>query len=195
MLFFVELWRPIVVSACTVSVLSALMWMVLRLHRSEWRHLPTQADVQQAMRGTPLPPGRYMLPYWVGQDLGRADMRASLEQGPVAYIDVAPNGVPSVPARLVLNFVFFLGVSTVVAYATWHGFTTQASGLRSMPLGVPSTHTARVVFAIAMLAYSASAFQESVWFGRPWKSFVLTVVDAVVYSAATAAIFGWLWPV
>lgn len=195
MLFFQELWAPILVSACTTFVLAILTRLVLPLHKLEWKHLPQQADVQHTLRGFPLTPGLYMLPHTIGQDLGRADMRASLEQGPVAYIAIAKNGVPSVAGRLIANLCFFFCVNCIVAYATWHGFSTLNSGIRHMPLGIPFEHIFRVVFAISGLAYAGAAFQESVWFGRPWSSFLLTCFDAVIYAAATAVIFGWLWPV
>ncbi len=193
MLFFWELWAPILVSSCTVFVLAMLLRLVL--HQSEWRQLPQHAEVTQALRRVPPAPGLYMLPHTIGQDLGRADLHAALEQGPVAYITIARNGVPSASGRLLTSFLYYCGVSTVVAYATWHGFSTLNSGIRHMPLGIPFAHVVRVVFAIAGLAYAAAAFQDSVWFGRPWKSFLLTMVDAAVYALSTAVIFAWLWPI
>ena len=52
----------------------------------------------------------------------------------------------------------------------------------------------RVVFAITGLAYAGAAVHESVWFGRPWTSFLRTLVDAALYALATAVIFAWFWP-
>ncbi len=192
MLFFQELWAPIIASACTVCVLAILLRRAL--HEPEWRQLPQHEAVKQALRLVPPTPGLYMLPHTIGQDLGRADMRASLEQGPVAYITIAPNGVPSSSGRLVVSFFAYLAVSTVVAYATWHGFSTLNSGIRHMPLGIPFAHVMRVVFAITGLAYAGAAVHESVWFGRPWASFLRTLVDAALYALATAVIFAWFWP-
>ena len=82
------------------------------------------------------------------------------------------------------DVVFFLGVNLVVGYATWHGFSTHNSGIRRMPLGIPFDHVARVVFVISGLAYAAAGFRDCVWNGRPWSSFVLACVDAVIFSAA-----------
>lgn len=193
MLFLQELWPPIIAAACTVFVLTVLVRRTL--HGREWRQLPQHEAVKQALRIVPSTPGLYMLPFTVGQDLGRADMRIALEQGPVAYITIAKNGVPSLSGRLVASFIFYLVVSTVVAYATWHGFSTQNAGVRHMPLGIPFAHVVRVVFAITGLAYAGAAFHESVWFGRPWTSFLLTLVESAVYAITTAVIFAWLWPV
>jgi hypothetical protein len=195
LLFFVELWAPIIASACTTFVLAVLLRMISPLHRAEWKHLPKQTEVQQLLRTVPLPPGLYMLPHMTGQDLGRADMRTALEQGPVAYLAIAKNGVPSASGRMVGDFLYFLVVNVLVGYAAWHGFSTINSGIRHMPLGIPFGHVARVVFVISGLAYAASAFRQSVWHGRPWSSFVLTCVDAALYAAAAAALFGWLWPI
>ena len=63
-----------------------------------------------------------------------------------------------------------------------------------MPLGIPFAHVMRVVFAITGLAYAGAAVHESVWFGRPWASFLRTLVDAALYALATAVIFAWFWP-
>jgi hypothetical protein len=135
-----------------------------------------------------------MLPHIIDQDLGRADLKAALSHGPIAFIAVAKNGVPAVVGRWLALLLFFLTVNTVVAYASWHAFSVLNSGLRHMPLRIPFGHVARVVFATASLAYAGAAFQESVWHGRPWSSFVLTCVDAVIYAGISAVIFGLFWP-
>jgi hypothetical protein len=45
-----------------------------------------------------------------------------------------------------------------------------------------------------MMSYILGTVPDSIWFGRPWRTFRLQVLDGVVYGLFTAGVFGWLWP-
>ncbi len=44
------------------------------------------------------------------------------------------------------------------------------------------------------MAHFLGTIPESIWFGRPWKSVGLQLIDALLYALLTGGTFGWLWP-
>ncbi len=57
------LWLPILAAAVIVFVVSSLLHMVLTYHQSDYRGLPHEADVMEAMRKAGVQPGDYMMPH------------------------------------------------------------------------------------------------------------------------------------
>src|SRR2546430_13988680 len=53
---------PIVLSAVIVFVVSALVWMVLPHHKTDWRALPNEEAVRSALNAQKARPGMYMIP-------------------------------------------------------------------------------------------------------------------------------------
>jgi hypothetical protein len=51
----------------------------------------------------------------------------------------------------------------------------------------------RVVGTVSFMAYSFANISDSIWFGRPWKSWFLQAGDGLLYGLVTAGVFGWLW--
>ena len=183
--FLTQLWLPIVVSGVVVFILSALAWTVMPHHKKDWTALPDQDAVQATMRANPPSPGQYALP-WVSdpkmyQETG---MKEKMDKGPRAYITVVPNGMPGMGPMMVQSFIFYLVVSTLVAYVAWHALSPGAEYLAVF----------RIVGATAMMSYILAMTPESIWFGRPWRTYRLQVLDGIVYGLFTAGIFGWLWP-
>ena len=92
------------------------------------------------------------------------------------------------PARmgkmLVQQFLFFLAINVMLAYVGHHASLD----------GQPYLRVFQVIGAVAFLTYSLGTAPESIWFGRPWKSFWLQAVDGLVYAFLSAGTFGWLWP-
>ena len=56
------LWLPILLSAVFVFVASSLVHMVLQLHKNDYRKLPAEDELLDALRRTNTPPGQYMFP-------------------------------------------------------------------------------------------------------------------------------------
>jgi hypothetical protein len=54
------------------------------------------------------------------------------------------------------------------------------------------------VFSFTLVAavgsYAFSSVHESIWKGLSWSTTARFVVDGVVYGAATAGVFTFLWP-
>lgn len=183
--FLTQLWMPIVVSAVLVFILSALAWTVLPHHKKDFTSLPNADAVQSLMRQQPPSPGTYAIP-WVADMRGMEDpaVKEKMSQGPRAYITVIPNGMPSMGPMLAQSVVFYLIVSLLVAYVSWHALQPGAEYLAVF----------RMVGATASMSYILATVPDSIWFGRPWGNFVRQAIDGLVFGLATAGVFAWLWP-
>jgi hypothetical protein len=176
---------PILVSAALVWVASALVWMVLPHHKSEWLRLPDEEAFRSALKGRPLAPGRYNVPFATGgAELKNPEMVRKYEEGPVGILTLFPSGMPKMGGMMVGSFVYYLVVGFVVAYLASRTLATGADYLTVF----------RVTGTTAWLAYGFAVVPESIWFGRPWRSTVLTLADALLYALLTAGVFGWMWP-
>ena len=89
----IDLWLPILVSAAFVFLASAILHMALPWHRADFKKLPDEARVMEALRGFAIPPGDYLVPCTV------------MEPGP-----------PAMGAQLAQWFVYCLVVSFFAAY-------------------------------------------------------------------------------
>ncbi len=185
MQFLQELWLPIVVSAVACFAVSALAWTVLPHHRGEWRRLPTEAVVLEALRQHAPHPGLYAVPYTMGADLNRADLKLALEKGPVGFLTIRENGAPKRALMYLQTLVFFTATSTLCGFVAWH------AGLR---YGAPPRLVFEIVGAVAAMTHTLGSVQESVWFGRPWKSWFKQLTDGLVFAVITAGVFSWMWP-
>jgi hypothetical protein len=183
--FLTQLWLPIVVSAVVVFLLSALAWTVMPHHRKDWQPLPNEDAVLATMRTNQPGPGQYAVPYFADPKM-REDpaMKEKLIRGPSAYITVIPTGMPAMGPMMAKSLIFNLVVSLLVAYVAWHALGADA----------PYLPVFRIVGATSMMSYILASVPESIWFGRPWRTFGLQVMDGVVFGLFTAGIFGWLWP-
>ena len=57
------LWLPILLSAVAVWVASAVIWMVMPHHKSDFRKLPDEDAALRALTPQRLVPGQYSIPY------------------------------------------------------------------------------------------------------------------------------------
>lgn len=180
---FGSLWLPVMVSAVAVWLVSAVLHMVLKYHRADFRPLPDEAAVAQAARG--LAPGVYAIPYYADMpQMKDPAVRKRYEDGPVGLITVMRNGVPNMGKHLGQWFLFCLLVSFVTAYVARHtlGFDTDGK------------EVLRLTGTIAFIGYGFGNFQDSIWHGIPWSNSVRALVDAAIYGLVTGLVFRLLWP-
>lgn len=176
-----SLWLPIVGSAALVWFASAIVWMAMPWHKSDYAALPDEQAARDALKG--LGPGNYMVPYCVDpKDIEKPEVRRKFEEGPVAFITAAPAGVPKMAGRLVLSFAYYLLVGVMCAYMV------------SRTVGNPGDYLAvfRVAGTVAFIAYGVAFIQDSIWFSRPWSLTAKTFLDALIYALLTGGVFGWL---
>lgn len=185
MAFIAQFWLPILLSAVAIFIASALIWMVAPHHKKEWRTHPNEAQVLAAIRGGGATPGAYLIPH--AQDpnaMKDPAFQARMAEGNVGTLFLRPPGMPSMGRLMGQQFIYFLVVTALIAVL--------------MVVVLPPSEGFMIVLKsvglAAFMAYGFAVIPESIWFGRPWKSCVLTLVDAAIYAAITAAIFAKFWP-
>lgn len=180
-----SLWLAIVLSSVIVWIASALIWMALPYHKTDFKGLPDEEAARNVLGSQSLAPGQYDIPHCTSmKDMQQPEGRQKFEQGPVGFITILPNQLPPMPRNMVLTVVFYLIVSTLVAYVAG----------RTLAPGADYLEVFRITSVVAWLAYGFAVIPDAIWFGRPWSSIVKTLVDALAYALLTAGVFGWLWP-
>jgi hypothetical protein len=185
MQFLTTLWMPILVSGLAVFVMSALVWTALPHHRKEFRGLPNDDAVLNAIRSGKPSPGLYMTPFF-GSQAARtsAEGKAKLEAGPMAFITVMPAGNRAMGPMMAQSAVANLLIASFVAYLAYH----------TLPVGAEYLTVFRITGTATFMAYGLAHVPDSIWFGRPWSSYLLGAFDALLYALIAGGIFGWLWP-
>ena len=179
------LWLPILVSALIVFFASFIMHMVLAYHKSDYRKLPDEDRVADAIRSAGVTPGPpYFFPYCSFKEMKSATMIEKMKRGPVGFLTVLPSGAPAMGKNLIQWFLYCLVISIFAAYL---------SG-RLLAPGTVFLQVFRVVGTVAWLGYGAAHAQESIWSGRSWVVTLKHLFDSVIYALLTAGTFGWLWP-
>ena len=184
MIPIVSLWLAILLSAVVVFVVSAVVWMALPHHKSDFKELPDEAAAAATLRAQNLSPGVYNIPHVVDQkELANPEVAARFTDGPVGFLTILPNGVPNMGKNLGRVFVFYLVVGVMVAYLV----------TRTVEPGAPYLAAFRVAGTTAWLAYSFGPIQDAIWFGKPWSHVWKNMGDGLIYALFTAGIFGWQW--
>ena len=179
------LWMPVLVSAILVFVASFLAWVVSPHHKSDWKQLPNEDVVRDAMNQEKLAPGQYIVPYAADQKSMQAEAYLKkCSEGPVGILTMRKPGPPTMRKPIAMSFVYYVVISIAVAYVTG----------RTLAPGADYMRVFQIAGTVAMLAYGGAFFQAAIWFGRPWGPTLKEVGDAIVYGLLTAGAFGWLWP-
>lgn len=179
-----SLWIPILVSAVAVFVISSLFWMVIKHHDSDWKGLPNEASILDAMRKAGVRRGQYRFPYAPGREMQSPEMKKKMEEGPAGMLSYWEKWDFGMGRSLGIWFVYLVGLSIFVAYLAGH----------ALPGGAPFAAVFRFAGATAVLGYCGALFPSSIWWGRAWSTTLKDVFDGIVYGLATGAVFGWLWP-
>ena len=185
MIPLITLWLPILLSAVIVFSASFVMHMVLAYHKSDYRKLPDEERVTDALRSAGVTRGpAYFFPYFSFKEMKSASAIEKLKRGPVGLLTVLPSGPPSMGKNMVQWFLYCVVISIFAAYL---------SG-RLLPPGTAVLQVFRVIGTVAFLGYGAAHAQESIWSGRSWMVTLKHLFDSVIYALLTGATFGWLWP-
>ena len=183
---FVQLWLPILLSAVFVFIASALINMFMKFwHTPDYHGFPNEDEVGAAIRKGGGAAGAYMLPYCKGPEaMKEPAMQEKFKQGPIAFINLRPPGVPNLGACLGQWFVFCLLVSVACVGLAGHVLPAH-----------PDPHLAfHTIGVAALLGYSFGEIPNAIWRGQPWVVTVKYFIDGILYAVITAATFCWLWP-
>ena len=76
------------------------------VHRSDYRKLPDEEKVLDALRAAGVTPGpTYHFPHTIHKDMKSAEVAEKFKRGPVGLINVIPSGPPAMGKYLGLWFV------------------------------------------------------------------------------------------
>ena len=185
MVYLPALWLPILLSAVIVFIASSVIHMVLPIHKSDYRKLPDEEKVMDALRSACVTPGpAYHFPHCTHQDMKSPEMTEKFKKGPVGLLTMFPSGPPAMGKYLGLWFVYCLIVGVFTAYLTG----------RTVAPGTVYLAVFRVAGTVAFMAYGLGQFIDSVWKGQAWGVTLKHMFDGLIYALLTAGTFGWLWP-
>jgi hypothetical protein len=180
-----SLWLPILLSAVFVFLVSWVIHMFLPYHRSDFRGVPSEDEVMDALRRFNIPPGEYMIPHGGGPEaMHNPAFIEKMKRGPVALITVTKPGVPDMGSNLAQWFAYCVLVSIFAGYVAG----------RALGPGSDYLPVFRFVGTTAFVGYALALLQNSIWQKRPWSVTMKSAFDGLIYGLVTAGTFGWLWP-
>ncbi len=180
-----SLWLPILLSSVFVFVLSSLIHMATPWHKGDYRKVPDQDRVMDALRPFGVPPGDYMLPLCDSmKEMRSPEFLAKLKKGPVMVFTVLPNGMMAMGRALALWFVYIVVVSVFAAYVAG----------RALPPGARYLAVFRFAGVTAFAGYALALWQFTIWYRRSLGTTIRSTIDGLLFALVTAGTFGWLWP-
>jgi hypothetical protein len=179
------LWLPIVLSAVIVFVVSSIIHMFTPWHAGDFKKLPNQEALMDALRPFSLQPGDYMLPRPDSMaDMRSENFKALINKGPKAVMTVLQPGMMGMGKNMVMWFVYLLVVGVLSAYVAG----------RANPVGADYLRVFRFAGVTAFIAYSGALWQGVIWYQRSLGTTIRSTIDGLIFGLLTAGTFGWLWP-
>ena len=109
------------------------MHMVLSYHKSDYRKLPDEDCVTDAMRGAGVTPGpAYFFPYFSFKEMKSAPVIEKMKRGPVGFLTVLPSGPPAMAKNLFQWFLYCLVISIFAAYLSGRLLTPGTAFLQAL---------------------------------------------------------------
>jgi hypothetical protein len=180
-----SLWLPILVSAVFVFVISSLIHMVLGYHANDYRKLPDEDGITDAMRKFNIPEGQYIAPRPGSmKEMNTPEFQAKVKKGPGFMLTIWPGRDPSMTGSLFQWFMYSVIVGIFAAYVAGRALTPDAHYLAVF----------RFAGVTAFVSYALGGWQEFIWYKRPISVSLKNTFDALLYALVTAGTFGWLWP-
>ena len=178
-----SLWAPILLAAVLVFLASSILHMVLPYHRSDFRKVPSEDELMEALRRFSVPPGNYMFPH-AGSPAAMKDPAfvAKKERGPIGILTIMQN--PSFGVSLAQWFVYSVVVGVFAAYVAG----------RALGPGAEYLAVFRFAGTTAFVGYALALWQYSIWYKIAWSTSLKSTFDSLIYALLTAGAFGWLWP-
>ena len=180
-----SLWMPILCSTVVVFLASWIMHTVLKYHQGDFQQLPSENEVQEALRRFNIKPGDYMLPRPASmKEMRSAEYLAKHEKGPVLVATVMQSGKFNMGSSLLAWFVYCGVVGVFAAYVTG----------RAHAAGTPYLAVFRTAGTVAFTGYALALWQDTIWYKKAMGTTIRNNIDGLVYGLLTAGVFGWLWP-
>jgi hypothetical protein len=171
---------PIVLSAVVLFFASFLSWMILQLHKDDWRKIEREDEFMAAVKPFNLPEGSYIFPRCSNPEEMKSEaFQAKYKAGPRGIMTIlAPTNMG---VNLAMTMAYFLVVSFGLGYL---------AGIAFKP-GETFLNVLRFVFTAGLLAFLASVVQHSIWFRN---RIVGHVIESIAYALIVGVIFAAMWP-
>ncbi|MEP7274274.1 MAG: hypothetical protein ABI882_22460 [Acidobacteriota bacterium] len=180
-----SLLLPIVVSAVIVFLASSVIHMATPWHKSDYRKLPNEDKLLEALRAFSIAPGDYIAPCPSSmKDLNTPEFIEKMKHGPVMVLTVKPAGSYKMGKSLTLWFLYSVVIAIISAYVAG----------RALAPGADYLQVFRFVGVTAFVGYSLGLWQMVIWYSRSVTTTIKSTIDGLIYALLTAGTFGWLWP-
>ena len=185
MVTIVSLWLPIIVATVGVFFTSFLMWMVLPHHKKDWRKVPDEGGLRDALRSQGAEPGQYVFPCAESNEqMKDPEFRKRYAAGPSGVLIIRPTGGFDIGKNMAKSATFNLAVSVCVAYVATFALESASTGMEIF----------RLTGTVAFLSYAAGLGWGAIWWGRLWSSTFKEMADGLAYGVVTGLAFMVLWP-
>ena len=179
------LWLPIVLSSVFVFLASSIIHMALPWHRKDFKKVPEEDKVLDALRPFAIPPGDYLAPNCYGSaEMRTPEFKEKLRKGPVLVATVMPNVPFTMGKSLFLWFLYLIVFSALAACGAIH----------SLPVGAGCHRVFHLVGLLSFLGYAGALWQSVIWYRTSCCTALKNTIDALIYAGLTAGTFAWLWP-
>jgi len=179
-----SLWMPIVVSAVLVFLASFVTHTLLTYHMTDYRKLPAEDEVMDALRKFNLPPGDYLAPNPGSMaNMRTKEFQEKHKRGPVFMATVFPSGITGMGAQLAQWFVFCLVVSLFAGYLA----------SRFVPPGAEYLRVSQLASTTAFLGYTLARWSDVIWYRKSVSAALKATFDGIIYGLLTGGTFGWYW--
>lgn len=175
---------PMLLATVAIFFASFLSWMVLQLHRHDWRKLAKEDEFLQAVRGLDIAPGNYMFPGCdKPEDAKTEEHQKKWAAGPCGIVTFygPVNMGANMGRNLGMTFLYFLVVNFCLAYLATQGVQRGADFMTVF----------RFVSTAGLMTFLAAIVPHSIWFGC---RIVGHVIESIAFAAISGAIFAAMWP-
>jgi hypothetical protein len=178
------LWLPILLSAVIVFVASSIIHMLLPYHRSDYKKLPSEDGIMDALRPFNIPPGDYVMPLArTPSEVKDPAFVARHKRGPNGFLTFTTSEF-SMGTTFAQWFIYTIIVSIFAAYI---------AGAALAP-GTDYLEVFRFAGTTAFAAYTLGLWQYVIWYRRSGVTAMKSTFDGLVYALLTAGTIAWLWP-
>ena len=185
MVSILSLWLPILLSAVFVFIASSIIYMVLGYHNKDFKKVPDEDKLMDALRGFNIPPGEYALPYaGSNKELNSPEYKEKVNKGPVLIMNVWKTGEQGMGRQFVQWFLYAIIVGIFTAYVAG----------RALGPGAEYLAVFRFAGVTAFACYAIALWQDYIWFFRSPGRTLKNTLDGLIYALLTAGTFAWLWP-
>lgn len=171
---------PVLLSAVALFFASFLSWMVVQLHRDDWKKLEQEDEFLKTMQNLSVPVGSYMFPGCKSsEEMKSEEYQEKWNKGPCGVMTVYPK--VNMGKNLGLTFVFFLVICFSLAY-----LATLA-----IPAGAEFKVVFRFMATAGLLTFLSATIQHAIWFHN---RIIGHIIESIAYAVVIGVIFGLMWP-